>query len=225
MMPSAPGSMPYPGLCWPPNAHIEGPPGRTGNNESIGRVAHRQKRKVDDEVATGRSSAGQKPRQIRVQAGGEIDGACPGKNGWDDAIRGLVPRILDLSIVDWEAQKPEAVQKLRDRLDAEFEYVGNPLSMQGFRNSVKRYLKSERSRLKMRYRSGDRTNPVHVQPAQWERLKQYWGTEKQLLKSAKMVEARSKVKHVSVVGRKGKAGQEALAVSSSMLEVFNSVAL
>jgi hypothetical protein len=97
--------------------------------------------------------------------------------------------------------------------------------MQVFRNSVKRYLKSERSRLMMRYRFGDRTNPVHVQPAQWERLKQYWGTEKQLLKSAKMVEARSKVKHVSVVGRKGKAGQEALAVSSSILEVFNSVAL
>jgi hypothetical protein len=217
--------MPYPGLCWPPNAHIKGPPGRTGNNESIARAARRQKRKVDDEVATRRNSAGRKPQQIRVQAGGEIDGACLGKNGWDDAIRGLVPRILDLSIVDWEAQKPEAVQKLRDRLDVEFEYVGNPLSMQGFRNSVKRYLKSERSRLKMLYRSGDRTNPVHVQPAQWERLKQYWGTETQLLKSAKMVEARSKVKHVSVVGRKGKAGQEALAVSSSMLEVFNSIAL
>jgi hypothetical protein len=93
MMPSAPWSMPYPRLCWPPNAHIKGPPGRTGNNESIGRAARRQKRKVDDEVATGRSSAGQKPRQIRIQAGGEIDGACPGKNGWDDAIRGLVPRI------------------------------------------------------------------------------------------------------------------------------------
>jgi hypothetical protein len=58
---------------------------------------------------------------------------------------------------------------------------------------------------------------LHVQPAQWERLKQYWGTEKQVLKSAKMVEARSKVKHVSVVGRKGKAGQEAVAVSSFML--------
>jgi hypothetical protein len=218
MMPSAPESMPYPGLCWPPNAHIEGPPGRMGNNESIARVARRQKRKVDDEVATERSSAGRKPGQIGVQAGGgEIDGACMGKNGWDDAIRGLVPQILDLSIVDWEAQKPEAVQKLRDRLDAEFEYVGNPLSMHGFRNSVKRYLKSERSRLKMRYRSGDRTNPVHVQPAQWECLKQYWGTEKQVLKSAKMVEACSKVKHVSVVERKGKAGHEVVAVSSFML--------
>jgi hypothetical protein len=70
MMPSAPGSMPYPGLCWPPNAHIKGPPGRTGNNESIARAAHRQKRKIDDEVATERSSVGQKLRQIGVQAGG-----------------------------------------------------------------------------------------------------------------------------------------------------------
>jgi hypothetical protein len=91
------------------------------------------------------------------------------------------------------------------------------LSMQGFRNAVKRYLKSERSRLKMRYRLGDTTNPVHVQPAHWERLKQYWGTKKQVLKFAKMVDARSKVKHVSVVGRKGKARQQALAVSSIFL--------
>jgi hypothetical protein len=57
------------------------------------------------------------------------------------------------------------VQKLRDLLDAEFEYVGNPLSMQGFRNAVKRYMKSERSRLKTYYWSGDTSNPLHVQPA------------------------------------------------------------
>jgi hypothetical protein len=94
-----------------------------------------------------------------------------GKNGWDDAMRGLVPRILNLSVVDWDAQKPEAFEKLRNRLDAKFEYVGNPLSMQGFRNAVKRYLMFERSRLKMRYHSGDTTNPVYVQPAQWEHLK------------------------------------------------------
>jgi hypothetical protein len=103
---------------------------------------------------------------------------------------------------------------LRDKLDAKFEYVGNPLSMQGFRNLVKRYLKSERLRLKMRYRSGDIANPVHVQPAQWERLKHYWGIEKQVLKSTKMVDAHSKVKRISVVERKGKAGQQALAVSA-----------
>jgi hypothetical protein len=124
-----------------------------------------------------------------------------------------VPRIFDISVVDWEAQKPKAVQKLRDRLDFEFEYLDNLLSMQGFRNAMKRYLKSERLRLKMRYRSGDTVNPVYVQPAQWERLKHYWGTEKQLLKSAKMVDARNKVKHLSMVGKKEKVGQLALPVS------------
>jgi hypothetical protein len=65
------------------------------------------------------------------------------------------------------------VQKLRDRLDAEFEYVGNPLNMQGFKNAMKYFLKYERSRLKMRYWAGDTSNPVLVQPAQWERLKEY----------------------------------------------------
>jgi hypothetical protein len=214
MMQPALGSMPYLGPFWPPNAHVEPLAPRTGNMDSAARAARRQKRKLNDDVATERSSSGRKPRQITVQPGGEIDGACPGKTAWDDAVRGLVPRILDLSVVEWEGQKPEAVQKLRDKLDAEFEYIGNPLSMQGFRNAVKRYLKSERSRLKMRYRLGDTTNLVHVQPAQWKRLKQYWGTEKQVLKSAKMVDACSKVKHISIVGRKGKAGQQALVVSS-----------
>jgi hypothetical protein len=145
--------------------------GRTGNADSAARAARRQKRKLNDDVAAERTSGGRKARQIRVQSGGEIDGVCPGKNGWDDVVRGLVPCILDISVVDWEGQKQEAVQKLRERLDAEFKYLDNPLSMQGFRNAVKRYLKLERSRLKMRYCSGDTSNPVHVQPAQWERLK------------------------------------------------------
>jgi hypothetical protein len=83
--------------------------------------------------------------------------------------------------VQWEGQKAEAVQKLRDRLDSEFEYLGNTLSMQGFRNSVKRYLKLERSRLKARCRAGDTKNPVHIQLAQWKRLKTYWSIEKEVL--------------------------------------------
>ena len=80
-----------------------------------------------------KSTSGQKPCQIIVQLGGEVDGACPGKNAWDDTVKALVPRILDFNVVDWEGHKPESVQKLCDRLDVEFEYVGNPLSMQGFK--------------------------------------------------------------------------------------------
>jgi hypothetical protein len=94
--------MPYPRLCWPPNAPTEAPVERAGNSESAARAARRQKRKLNDEAATERSTSGRKPRQITVQPGGEVDDACPGKNAWDDTVRALVPRILDLSVVDWE---------------------------------------------------------------------------------------------------------------------------
>ncbi len=40
---------------------------------------------------------------------------------------------------------------MKASLDKEFEYVDNELSMIGFRNVVKRWLKIERSRLKARY--------------------------------------------------------------------------
>jgi hypothetical protein len=159
---------------------------KPSNHDSAARAHRCKKRKHGKDVEVERTSAGRKAKQIRVKPGREIDSACPGKTSWDDAVRSLVPRLLDISAVDWEVQKPEAVQKLRDRPDSEFEYLGYPLSMQGFRNSVKRYLKSERSRLKARFRAGDPKNPVHMQPAQWERLKTYWSMEKQVLKYAKM---------------------------------------
>jgi hypothetical protein len=43
-----------------------------------------------------------------------------------------------------------------------------------------------------------------------------------VLKAAKMVDARSKVKNVSVVGRKGKAVMEAQAVSSTAFQFSTS---
>jgi hypothetical protein len=132
MMQPTPGSMPYPGPLWPPNAQVEPLVPIMGNMDSAARVGRPQKRKLNDDVAAERNSSGRKPRQITVQSGGKIDGACLGKTTWDDAVRSLVPRILDLSVVEWEGKKPEAVQKLRDKLDAKFEYIGNPLSMQGF---------------------------------------------------------------------------------------------
>ena len=61
--------------------------------------------------------------------------------------------------MQWEGQKVEAMQKLRDRLDSEFKYLGNTLSMQGFKNFVKRFLKSERSRLKAKFLEGEQGDP------------------------------------------------------------------
>ena len=62
---------------------------------------------------------------------------------------------------------------LLEKIDSKFEYPDNPLNMQGFRNAVKKYLKSERSRLKMRYHAVDTSNPVHLQPVQWAWLNEY----------------------------------------------------
>jgi hypothetical protein len=121
------------------------------NVESAARAARHQKRKLNDDVAAERISIGRKTEANLDPTESRIDGAYPGKNGWDDAVRGLVQRILDINVVNWEAQKMEVVQKFRDRLDSEFEYLNNPLSMQGFRNAVKQYLKLERPRLKIRY--------------------------------------------------------------------------
>jgi hypothetical protein len=114
---------------------------------------------------------GRKPEQILVTPGGDVDPAV--KNAWDSAVKTFVPKILDMSIVDWDSYKPKSFKKLRDALDSEFEYLGNPLSMVGFRNAIKRFLETERSRLKAWYMAGQTKCPVNVQPHQWEYLKQY----------------------------------------------------
>jgi hypothetical protein len=114
-----------------------------------------------------------------VKDGGDIDGGCTGKNAWDNAVRSLVPRILDISVVEWEAQKSAAVEKLHNALDADFEYVPQTLSQRGFRNAIKRFMKTERSRLKAHYMGGDTVCPIHIDSHQWEKLQQYWGSSLQ----------------------------------------------
>jgi hypothetical protein len=59
------------------------------------------------------------------------------------------------------------VEKLREALDADFEYVLVILTQRGFKNVIKRFMKTECSRLKVRYMAGDITCPVHIDPQQW----------------------------------------------------------
>jgi hypothetical protein len=56
-------------------------------------------------------------------------------------VRTLIPLILDVSVINWECHKPASLKKLRAALDRQFEYVDNELSMVGFKNVVKRWLK------------------------------------------------------------------------------------
>jgi hypothetical protein len=196
------GSMSY-GNLWmlmPPSAEA-GP-----RYDNVTRASRRHKQKEYDAAVASRTTSGHKPNTLRVKDGGNIDGGCSGKNAWDDAIRRLVPRILDLSVTEWEGQKTAAMEKLRDALDADFDYVPVTLSQRGFRNAIKRFMKTEHSRLKARYMAGDTLCPIHVDPRQWDRLQEYWRSNLQREKAEKMAITRRQVKNVGNVNWKGKDG-------------------
>ncbi len=94
---------------------------------------------------------GQKPHRIWVRPRGHIDGRIEENNVWDAIVRTLILKILHNSATQWDHHKPKSLDKLRASLDANFEYVGNVLSMVGFRNVVKRWLKTKRCRLKVKF--------------------------------------------------------------------------
>ena len=123
------------------------------------------------------SMVGKKAARVEVLNNGDIDCFSEEKNVWDESVRNLVLKILDLSIVEWGKQKPVAVQKLRDALDSEFEYVWNPLSTIGFRTIITRFMKSEHHRLKSRWLKGNEACPIHVNGEQWKLLIEYWQTD------------------------------------------------
>ena len=90
--------------------------------------------------------------------------------------------------------------------------MGNPLSDRGFKNAVKRQMKTERSKMKAWYLGGKKECPVYIEPDQWARLCSYWSKPETEAKAMAMANARRLVKKQSTVGRAGKAGKEALLV-------------
>lgn len=172
-------------------------------------MSRRKRRNAYEAGSRERSTRGSKPNRVQVNEVGEVDVACEGKNAWDEAIRKLVPLILDVSVVEWSKQSQTAVKKLKEALDDEFDYVGQPLSMLGFKTAITRFLKSERSRLKAKWLKGVTKCPLNVEfEDQWERLIAYWETDAQQLKAQKMQAARQSVKNNQPGGRRGKAGKE-----------------
>ncbi len=49
---------------------------------------------------------------------------------------------MDVNIIEWEHHEPMSFEKLRVALDRQFEYVDNEFFVVGFRNMVKRWLKT-----------------------------------------------------------------------------------
>jgi hypothetical protein len=79
----------------------------------------------------------------------------------------------------------------------DFEYMDNELSVIGFRNVVKRWLKIERCKLKARYMAGKKDCPINIELVHWEKLKFYWSN------------ITNKVKNMGNLGQLGKVRKEA----------------
>ncbi len=104
-----------------------------------------------------RKKKGLPPHKVEVPKHGKIDGSRNGKNDWDNAMRGLALRILNMAVVKVGEQNPVDMAELRNQLDDLFEYIHHELSARGFKDCVRRFMKSERSRLKKRYQKDGHT--------------------------------------------------------------------
>jgi hypothetical protein len=96
-MPEQSSALLFPNSWAPPPQFIEESVTTQLNEDSIARANWQLKHKQYDRV---RGKGTSKPHHIRVKDGGEIDAGCLGKNAWDDSVRGYVPKMIDISIID-----------------------------------------------------------------------------------------------------------------------------
>ncbi len=158
---------------------------------------------------------------MEVTKHGKIDGSCDGKNDWENAMRGFAPRILNMAIVKVGEQNLVDMAELRSQLDNFFEYIHHELSACGFRDCVRRLMKSERSRLKKRYqKDGQNRCPFGVDANQWVTLVKYWEECNTQKKTSQLIGARGVVTKSSKYGRGGKVAAKAKLVCVCLNLIF-----
>jgi len=117
---------------------------------------HVAKKTIEFE-AEERKRKGLPPHKAEVTKHGKIDGSCDGINEWDNAMRSLAPRILNMAVVKVGEQNPVDMVELCSQVDGLFEYIHHELSAHGFRDCVRQFMKFERSRLKKQYQKDGQT--------------------------------------------------------------------
>jgi hypothetical protein len=127
---------------------------------------------------------GKKPQSIQVDSGGFVTGRSANKPQFEDSIRRLCTKYMDVSIVLVKNQNPQDMADLRVELGEEFEYLGNQLSFLGLKEAVRCALKYERSCLKGLWeKDPSHGSPLDVSDEVWQKLKLYWNSPEQVAKS------------------------------------------
>jgi len=139
---------------------------------------------------------------VEVTKNGKIDGACDGKNEWDNALRGLVQHCLNMAIVKVGDQSHVDMSELHEQLD--------DLSARNFRDCIRQFMKFKPVRLKTCYkRNGCTTCPMGVDANQRASLVAYWFEQDTKKKIDQLTDARGVIINVSKYGHGGRTRAEA----------------
>ena len=124
-----------------------------------------------------RMARGLKPFWVECNSAGHALETSRGGSRFLEVFRAFCIAFLDVSIIRVRDQNSKDYVKLREKVEAEFEYVGHPMSDDGFFSAVSRCMKAERSRMHKLYMSRrERGCPPTEQPEVWERLRTYWSS-------------------------------------------------
>jgi hypothetical protein len=58
-----------------------------------------------------------KPQVVEINVKGRIDAPCKSKTTWDDTIRSIAPRVVDVSILHVKDQNPIDMANLHQQMD------------------------------------------------------------------------------------------------------------
>ena len=184
----------------------------TLKEDSAKRSIRRANKRDADEIAKKRELAGLRPYVVHVKSSGLIDSGCAGHLKWQENIRDLTPRMLDMSVIKYDDQYEGSKIKLRDSLRTKFEFADNEVTDASLDKMVKTWLRKHRERLKKRH-GGKLKAPSRCTDKEWDSLKKYWESDSSKQQSEKMMENRKKVTNNPRVGRRGYAGKAAKVVS------------
>ena len=184
--------------------------------ESLKRRERRANKREADDNAKRREKSGLRPFVVEVKPDGLIDSSCDGHLKWQENIRDVTPRILDMSVIRYDDQNESSKTRLRDSLRCKFEFVGNEVSDKSLDTMIKTWLRKDRERVK-RIHGGKTEAPQRYTDKQWDLMRTYWGSPSSKVLSDKMAETRKKVQNNPRVGRQGYAGKKAKLVGIYMI--------
>ena len=180
--------------------------------ESMKWRIRRENKKQADKESLRRKAQGLQPHAVQVKPSEIVDSGCKGHLKWQEYVRNLTPKFLDMSIILYEEQSEHSRAKLWETTKNSFEFLDYEVTQKSFDRMIKTWLRKDRERMKRNHGSSVKA-PPHFSDKEWESMRKYWNSPDTKQVSERMCETRKKVANNPRLGRLGYAGKRAEMVS------------